>query len=282
MKATKWQVVVVLSLAAVLCGASGHIAAQESEDSAVIQMVGSTTVGPIADAYAEYFKDKGIKISVTKNGSGDGAKALVDGLCDIADMSRFMKEKEFKAAVENGVMPVAHVMAMDGVCVIVHPSNPVKALTTEQIRNIYKGEITNWKELGGADQNIVVISRDTNSGTYETFEGLVMNKEKMAGSVEYVASNPHAKARVESTPGAVAYVGLGFVDNKVVALTVDGIAPNRKTIAAGVYPVSRPLFFFTNGYPKLGSKVFTIVTFHLTEEGQKIIEEKGFVPVTSY
>ena len=142
---------------------------------------GSTTVGPIGDAFAEAFKGMGpgYSITVSKTGSSDGAKAIIDGQCDIAMMSRFMKEKEFTKAVANGIMPVAHAIAMDGVCVVVHPSNPVSALTGDQVKDIYMGKITNWKEVGGADKPIVIISRDTSSGTYETFHGLVMHKEKM-------------------------------------------------------------------------------------------------------
>jgi len=247
---------------------------------------GSTTVGPIGDAFAQAFKKMypDVSITVNKTGSGNGAAALVDQRCDIAMMSRFMKEKEYKKATsgEKAFLPVAHAIAMDGVCVIVYPSNPVKALTRAQVRDIYKGKITNWKELGGTDMKIVPISRDTSSGTYETFEGLVMNKEKMAGNVEYVSSNPQAHSRVQSTAGGIGYVGLGFVDDKVKALEIDGVTPTRSSIAKGVYPISRPLFLFTNGYPKLGSLVHEFCTFYLTEEGQEIIEAKGFVPVTAY
>lgn len=278
--AGRCQFFVGLTLAAALAAAGGA----RAQEGGSIQIEGSTTVGPIADAFAEVFQKmhKGISVTVKKTGSGDGAAALVDGRCDIATMSRFMKAKEFKKAVENGKMPVAHVVAMDGVCVVVHPSNPVKEMTSEQVRMIYKGEITNWKDLGGADMKIVIISRDTSSGTYETFHKLVMKKEKMAAGVEYVNSNPQAHARVKTTAGAVGYVGLGFVDRDVRALKIDGVMPNRRTIAKGVYPVSRPLFMFTNGYPKLGSRVHAFVTFHLGERGQEIIEAKGFVPVTEY
>ena len=129
---------------------------------------------------------------------------------------------------------------------------------------------------------IVAISRDTSSGTYETFHEKVMNKEDMAGSVEYVNSNPQAHARVKTTMGAIGYVGLGFVDINVKALKIDGIQPTRQTISGGTYPVARPLFMFTNGYPKLGSMVFKFCTFYLTEKGQEIVEAKGFVPVTNY
>jgi len=193
-----------------------------------------------------------------------------------------MKEKEFKKAVENGIFPVAHVVAMDGVCAVVHPSNPVTQLSTSRIRDIYKGKITNWKEVGGPDSPIVVISRDTSSGTYETFHGLVMNKEEMGSKVEYVNSNPQAHARVKTTVGAIGYVGIGFLDANVKALKINGILPSRQTITTGQYPVARPLFMFTNGYPKLGSMTYKFCTFYLTETGQEIIEAKGFVPVTNY
>ena len=191
------QTLALTALALVL--ASSALAA----DSKVVIMEGSTTVGPIADAYVEVFKKShpDVTITVNKTGSGNGAAALVDGRCDIANMSRFMKGQEFKDAVAKGVMPVAHTVAMDGVCPIVHPSNPIKELTIDQLRDIYMGKVTNWKQLGGADQKIVVVSRDTSSGTYETFEKLVMNKQKMADSVQYVASNPEAHAKAKSPAG---------------------------------------------------------------------------------
>ena len=276
MKGTLMKTMKRLTVCAVLLliGANGMAAEK-------LQIDGSTTVGPIGDAFAEAFKDKA-SITVSKTGSGDGAAALVEGRCDIAMMSRFMKGKEFKSAVDKEIYPVAHAIAMDGVCPIVHPSNPVKALTSDQVKDIYMGKITNWKDLGGADMPIVVISRDTSSGTYETFHKLVMKKEKMADNVEYVNSNPQSHARVKNTVGAIGYVGLGFLDRNVKTLTIDGVKPDRSTIAKGVFPVSRPLFLFTNGYPKLGSVVHAFCTFHLTEEGQEIIEDKGFVPVTDY
>ena len=271
----KRAIVVALVLGLVLC----LTASAES-----LQIEGSTTVGPIADAFAEYFKKvyPDLDITVKKTGSGDGAAALVDGRCDVATMSRFMKGKEFGDAVANGVYPVAHVVAMDGVCIVVHPSNPVKGLTKAQIRDIYMGKITNWSQVGGPNLPIVVISRDTSSGTYETFHGLVMEKKEMGSAVEYVNSNPQAHARVKTTAGAIGYVGIGFLDRNVKALKVDGILPSRQTIASGVYPVARPLFMFTNGYPELGSMVHKFCTFYLTETGQELVEAKGFVPLTVY
>ena len=268
----------VFSLVLLALAATGLVRAE------TLQIDGSTTVGPIADAFAEYFMrtNPGLEITVKKTGSGDGAAALIDSRCDIATLSRFMKDKEFKAAVDHNVFPVAHAIAMDGVCIIVHPSNTVSALTTAQVRDIYKGKIKNWKEIGGPDAEIVIVSRDTSSGTYETFHEKIMEKEELAKNVEYVNSNPQAQARVKTTAGAISYVGIGFVDAEVKALKIDGIAPTKQTISNGTYPVARPLFMFTNGYPKLGSTVFKFCTFYLTEKGQEIILAKGFVPVTSY
>ena len=267
------------------CAAAAVLAIGSLAGAEALRIEGSTTVGPIADAFAEYFKtiQPGLEITVNKTGSGNGAAALIDGRCDIATMSRFMKtEEEFKKAVEKGVTPVAHAVAMDGVCVIVHPSNPVKEMTTAQVRDIYLGKVKNWKEVGGPDMQIVAVSRDTSSGTYESFHEMVMKKQDMAAGVEYVNANPQAHARVSSTAGAIAYVGLGFVDAKVKALRIDGVEPTKQTIVSGTYPISRPLFLFTNGYPKLGSTIYKFVTFHLTEKGQELIEAKGFVPITNY
>lgn len=270
-----------LLLAAVV-SISGLTAAGQAQEKIVLD--GSTTVGPIAKAFAEYLmrKEPGWNILVSESGSGNGAKGLMNGTCDIANLSRFMKDSEFKGAIEKGVFPVAHVVAFDGLPLLVHPSNPVKGLALEQIRDIFTGKIVSWKDVGGPDVKIVKISRDTNSGTYETFEALVMQGEKIAADTEYVGSNGAVRQRVQSTPAAIGYAGLGFADDTVKALEVNGVYPDQETVSAGAYPIARPLFMFTNGYPKMGSPVFSFVTLHLTLEGQEIVERIGFVPVTQY
>lgn len=272
-------IVLTLILGACLCASTVF-----ADDANRIAIDGSTTVGPIAKAFAGYYMRKlpNVNILVSESGSGNGAKSLINGTCNIATMSRFMKDKEFKAAVEKGIKPVAHVVAMDGIAIIVHPANPVKGLTVEQIRKLYTGKVTNWRELGGPDSKVVMVSRDTNSGTYETFNKLVMKKEKVAATAEYVGSNAAARQRVKSTLGAIGYVGLGFVDRSIRALEVNGVKVSNETVASGVYPIARPLFMFTNGYPKLGGHVHAFVTFHLTKKGQEIIQAIGFVPVTKY
>jgi len=245
---------------------------------------GSTTVGPIAKAFAEYYMslEKDVNVTVSESGSGNGAKSLINGTCNIADMSRFMKGKEFAAAAGNGIMPVAHVVALDGLPILVHPANSVTNLTVQQVRDIFTGKISNWKAVGGPDAKIVAVSRDTNSGTYETFTHLVMNDEKIAAGCEYVGSNGAVRGRVQTTPGAVGYAGLGFVDGSVKALQINGVYPTRKTVSSGLYPIARPLFMFTNGFPKMGSHVYRFVTLQLSKKGQEIVRRIGFVPVTEY
>lgn len=259
-----------------------NVPSLNAEEKIVID--GSTTVGPIAKAFAEYYMsvNKDVDILVSESGSGNGAKSLINGTCDIADMSRFMKDKEFKAAVGKGIFPVAHVVALDGIAIIVHPSNPVGNITIDQIRDIYKGKIRSWKELGGPNKKIVMISRDTNSGTYETFHKLVMKKQKIVQNCEYVGSNGAVRGRVQNTSTAIGYVGLGFLDRSVKGLKVNKVYPTLRTISIGKYPIARPLFMFTNGYPKMGSHMYQFVTLYLTKKGQEIIKGIGFVPLTKY
>ncbi len=241
---------------------------------------GSTTVGPIAKAFAEYYKGKHpeVNITVSESGSGNGAKALINAVCDVATMSRPMKNSEKQAAKDAGVLAIENVAAWDGIALAVHPSNPVGALTVEQVRGIYTGKISNWKELGGPDMPIVVVSRDTNSGTYESFETLVMNKEKMTAKAEYVGSNGAIRQRVMSTRAAIGYVGLAFTEG-VKMLKVNGVECTPETVLDKSYPVGRPLYMYTNGRPKEGSHLAAFVGMANTPEGKKIVEATGFVPL---
>lgn len=271
--------VIATTLSLIVLAAAGLPAAPAGAQKNIV-LDGSTTVGPIAKAFADYYKEKsGVGATISESGSGNGVKSLINGACDIANMSRFMKDSEFKTCVEKGILPVAHVVAFDGLAVVVNPANKVSALTDAQIADIYTGKISNWKQLGGDDAEIVVISRDTNSGTYETFNELILRKKAVVKGAEYVGSNGQAKTRVASTKNAIAYVGLGFVDDTVKTLSVDGILPSAKTIVSGKYPIARPLFMFTNGYPKMGSAVYDFVTLHLTEEGREIVKDLGYIPV---
>ncbi|MDA3927086.1 MAG: phosphate ABC transporter substrate-binding protein [Kiritimatiellae bacterium] len=245
-------------------------------------MDGSTTVGPIAKAFAEYYmrENPGVNITVSESGSGNGAKALLNGSCDIANLSRDLKDAEKAAMKEKGVEPCKHVVAFDALPVIVHPSNRVKGLTIDQVRDIYTGKITNWKEVGGSDRKIVVISRDTNSGTFETFMHLVMGEDaKIKESAEYTGSNGAVRQRVQMTKGAIGYAGLGFVDRSVKPLSINGIEPSADTVVDKTYPLARELYMFTKGTPAKGSLVEKFLDLMKTEKGEEIVEEIGFVPL---
>ncbi len=263
-------------LAALGLGAS--VAAAGDPNRIVVD--GSTTVGPIAKAFAEYYMGKHpeVNISVSESGSGNGAKSLINAACDVATMSRPMKNSEMNAAKEAGVLAIECIVAMDGIALVVHPSNPVGKLTLEQIRGIYTGKIRNWKELGGPDQGLVVISRDTNSGTYESFETLVMNKEKMTDRTEYVGSNGAIRQRVLSTPAAIGYVGLAFIEG-VKPLLVNGIEVTPETVVKKTYPIARPLYMYTNGRPKAGTPLAGFMALSATAEGKRMVEDTGFVPL---
>jgi phosphate transport system substrate-binding protein len=256
------------------------VGAAMAGDANSIVVDGSTTVGPVAKAFAEYYmgKHQGVNITVSESGSGNGAKSLINAACDVATMSRPMKNSEKKAAQEAGVLAIENVVALDGLAVIVHPSNPRGNLTVEQIRDIYTGKITNWKELGGKDQKIVVISRDTNSGTYESFNELVMKGSKLKGGSEYVGSGGAIRQRVLSTEAAIGYVGLAFTEG-VKTIQVNGVMPTPETVIAKTYAIARPLYMYTNGRPKEGTALYDFVNLCKTEEGKRIIEDTGYIPV---
>ncbi|MEA3305395.1 MAG: phosphate ABC transporter substrate-binding protein [Candidatus Omnitrophota bacterium] len=238
---------------------------------------GSTTVLPIAQWAAEKFMDKnpGVDISVQGGGSGVGIASVIDGTCDIGNASRSIKDKELNKAVAMGKDPTANVIAMDGIAVVVHPSNSIGSLTLEQVKAIYTGKISYWSEVGGSSKKIVVLSRDSSSGTFETFNKLALKKAKVRPDALMQASNQAVATIVTKTPGAIGYIGLGFISSKVKGLILDGVEPSKETVLSGEYPVSRPLFMYTNGKPKGVIKKF--IDFILSREGQKLVEEVGYV-----
>ena len=242
-----------------------------------IVLDGSTTVGPVAKTFASYFTKKyGVRVTVSESGSGNGAKSLINSTCTIATMSRAMKEPEIAAARKNGVNPVASIVAYDGLAMVVHPANPVRALSKAQISSIYSGRITNWREVGGPDSRIVVIQRESNSGTEESFKELVAGKgAQITGSAETQSSNGSVKSRVSTTLSAIGFLGLGFVDRSVKVIAVNGVLPNVTTVKNGSYPVTRPLYFYTNGQPSGPVKQF--VELPKTAEGKRMISELGFI-----
>ena len=242
-------------------------------------MNGSTTVLPIAQAAAEKYMaaNSGVKISVSGGGSGNGIKAIIDGTTDIANSSRFIKTDEVKAAVEKGTYPVPFAVAMDALLPIVHPENPVSDLSIEQLRDIYAGKITNWKDVGGTDKGIAVVGRDTSSGTYETWQEIIMKKERVFQRALVVASSGAMLTTVAKNKYAIGYDGIGYINNTVKPLMVGGKKGSAETALDGTYPIARFLYMFTKGWPTGG--IMKFINFVLSDDGQKIVAETGFVPL---
>src|SRR6056297_178236 len=182
----KKNLLILLTVVMVISLFTGVVGAQEN-----LTIQGSSTVLPIAQKAAEVYMENnsGVNISVRGGGSGNGIAALIDGAVDIADASRFIKEKEVNAAVENGIFPVPHRVAMDGIAVVINPANSVEELSLEDLKAIYTGKVTNWKEFGGEDMEIVVVSRDSSSGTFEVFNDIALGGERLFQGALLQASN---------------------------------------------------------------------------------------------
>lgn len=230
-----------------------------------------------------------VALAVTGGGSGTGIASLINGTCDLAESSRSMKAEEIEQAKKKGRDPKEFVVALDALTVVVHPSNPVRQLTIEQLSDIFTGKITNWKSMGGPDHPIVALSRERNSGTHVYFLENVVRKGNEKGPEEYdpgILMMPSSQAiaeEVSKNPDAIGYFGLGYLTSQekaiAVAKTPAGpfIEPTLETASKGIYPIARSLFFYTPGEPKGNVKAF--IDFALSPQGQKIVQEMDFVPL---
>ncbi len=260
------------------------------ESHAVIENKGSDTLVNLALAWAEKYMDihPEVRLSVTGGGSGTGIAALINGTVDIANASREMKQEEIDAAKANGIIPTQFVVARDAIAIVVNPSNPVEGLTLRQLSDIYTGKIANWREVGGEDRPIVLLSRESNSGTYVYFLENVIRlgdeKSKLLFSAEtlLMPSSEGISVEVRQNPNAIGYDGLGYVTpgQKVVAVSErDGspaVLPSVSTVNDGSYPISRPLFMITAGDPSGHTKAFLD---WIAGDGQILVSQLGFVPL---
>ena len=241
---------------------------------------GSTTVLPIAQKAVEaYMKaNPDVSISLSGGGSSNGIKAIIDGSTDIANASRFIKDKEVAMAVGKGVYPVPFAVAYDSIIPVVHPSNTLADISLDQLKAIYKGDITNFKELGGPDLEIVLCSRDTSSGTYETWEEKVLKGERVTPKAQVMASNGAIVQAVSNNKHAIGYIGIGYQNSSVKGLPVNGVKGTNETTLNGTFPISRPLFMFTKGWPE--GDTLNFVNYMLNpEKGQKHVADSGYVPL---
>lgn len=243
-----------------------------------------------AEAYRQVNPD--LLIAVTGGGSGTGIAALINGTVDIANVSRQIKPDEIAAAEANGVEPVEFVVAIDALAVVVHPSNPIDKLTIDQLSDIFTGKITNWKELGGLDAPIVLLSRETNSGTHVYFleevvrKGDPDSKEIFAPQTLLMPSSVGITSELRRNPNTIGYDGLGYVDpahEKLIAVAADAnspyVLPTVESGMDGSYPIARPLYMYTAGQPT--AAIADYLKWIQGPQGQQIVAELGFVPLAT-
>jgi phosphate transport system substrate-binding protein len=257
-----------------------------------IRVEGSDTMVNLAQAWAETYHGKrpDVSVQVLGGGSGVGIASLINGTCDMADASRKMKDKEIQGAIEkHGVEPVEHIVGYDALAVYVHKDNPIDSISLEELAEIYGegGNTTNWSRIeGGADLEITRVSRQNNSGTYAYFREAVLGKERdyKLGSIDQSGSKD-VVALVSKTPGAIGYSGMGYATPEVKMLKVGekngdpGVAPTVENAVSGAYPVTRPLHIYTLGEPD--GVVAEYLEWIASAEGQAVVSELGYVPVTS-
>ncbi len=276
-----------------LVGCAGRVvnAQPGAAGAAAIENIGSDTIVNLALAWAEAYQQQrpDVRISVTGGGSGTGIAALINGTADIANASRAMKDEERQAAEANGIPPFEIEIARDAIAVVVHPSNPVETLTLQQISDMFSGNIVNWKDVGGEDRPIVLLSRETNSGTHVFFLETVLrlgdknNKVLFSPNTLLLPSSEGITAEIRQNPNAIGYDGLGYVTDDVKTIAVAGgpgadyVQPSIESVDAGTYPIARPLFMYTRGEPTGLIKEY--IDWILGPAGQAIVTQLGFVPL---
>ena len=251
----------------------------------VIQVKGSDTIlnltQAVVESYAKVNPDS--KISVTGGGTGTGIAALINKTVDIAMASREMKEKEYEDAKKGGITAKEVIIAYDAISIIVNKGNGITNLTLEQLRDIYLGKISNWKELGGNDKQIVVLSRDSSSGTHLYFKEHVLRQgnakgpEEFGKDVLFLPSNESIKQQIATVDGAIGYVGLGYLDDTIKVLDINGVTPNIEDVKNKTYPIARAVYWYIAH--DTDENVKKLIDYMLSAEGQKIVTAEGFVPV---
>ncbi len=239
-------------------------------------VTGSTTIQPIAEVAAEEFmaSHPEIRVLVSGVGSSAGIENCAAGTSDIGTSSRDLHGGEMELGLVD--TPVAY----DAIAVIVHPSNPVSSLTKEQVKAIFQGRITNWREVGGPDMEIGLVNRDEASGTREAFWKIVLDKERFDPTAVVLPGTGQVRSVIAQAPRAIGYISLGFVTDDVKALAIDGVRPSEETVVSGTYPISRILHFFTKGEPTGPTKRY--IEFVLSADVQeRIVRDAGFIPVTA-
>src|SRR5947208_15178623 len=242
---------------------------------------GSDTLGAkLVPQLAEHFKAEypGTTFDIAAEGSTTGIAAIIDGTAEIGMSSRRAKSSEVGAAASKGKNMKPTIVAYDGIAVIVNSGNAVAKLTRKQEEQIFTGDVTDWSAVGGSGGKISVYTRNTSSGTYSEFKELAMKKRDYAGSSQKMAGNEQIAAEVGKNPSGVGYVGMAYTKaSGIKALPIDGAMPSKESVLGKAYPYARPTFYYTNGEPTGLAKQF--VDFTVSDAGQRIVEQVGFVPI---
>ena len=288
MKKNKIKKIIVLGLAMALttgvmsaCGGESGNDEQKSSGETVV-IAGSTSVQPLSEVMAEEFMadNEGASVEVQGGGSGQGIKSIEEGIADIGSLSREVKDEE------KGSVKEEYIIAMDGVAVVVNTETETEDITIEELEKIYTGEITNWKELGGKDAEITVVSREEGSGTRGAFTEItgVLVKDDEGNETDNTTADALVQPStgsviktVSSTPDSIGYVSLAAVSDEVKALKVEGVEASKDTVLDGTYKISRPFVYVTGNDISESAKAF--IDFVLSDKGQELVEENGFIPV---
>jgi len=292
-----WLVLILMTALVIIaagCSSQSTTAPTGDELSGTFSIIGSNTVTPLTSVWAEEFMKMYPKVNIAVSGPGSGAgiAALINDTTNICQASRTIKQQEIDQAKAKGVEPYEIQVATDALSVVVNPANPVSELTIVQLSAIYNNQITNWKEVGGNDAPIVVLSRDTNSGTHVFFKEHVVQmaglptadtSREYGSKVLFLPSTEEGVSETAKNPNAIFYPGLGYVTSEVKPLAIKkttsstAVLPSVATALDGTYPIARPLLYYTNGEPT--GTIKTFIDYCLSPEGQEKVTEVGYVPL---
>ena len=252
---------------------SKNLSDTSSKENTVITISGSTSVGPLAEKLAARFEEReNLKIEINQIGSSAGITNAISGVSEIGMSSRDLKQEEIDQGIEQLV--IAH----DGIVVVAHPSNGVKDLTVDQVKEIFTGKVTNWKDVGGEDKEIVVVSREEGSGSRDAFQEIVgYESGELIRNAVIANGNGNIKTTVATNENAVGFISFEYMDDTVSALKYNGVEPTAANVLAGKYELSRPfLFVYKDGVSDAAQK---FMDFIVSTDGQKIVEEAGAIPL---
>lgn len=271
MRIINWKILVATLLLVVILSV-GCINKSEKKG---LTIAGSTTVQPIVIRASEVFSERNpdIKIGAQGGGSGTGIRMVGEGSVNIGSSSRELNPEEKNKHPDL----VIHTIGVDGIAVVIHPSNPINNLSLEQIRDIFSGKINNYKEVGGPDKRIVLVEREDGSGTRSMFESFVMNNTDVSTRALQKPASGAIRFTISGNEYAIGYLGIGYLDGTIKPVSINGVAPTEENIRTHHYPISRNLYLITKGDPTGLTKEF--IDFIMSDEGQQIVKEEGFVRI---